>query len=288
MIIRDRSFPHPVLAPFRDDVSPNRFDFRAEVSSDADSFYIDIEFDYDNASLTTLIDSEKAIHSVHFECKRNFYREVFSFRDRRARISISSQHLVGRVEVSGFVQARAANTSYRIDGSHEDYGDTPFSVEEGDVLAVATTVFFDAYLDYDPLRQVLSILKVEKSEDASRTAFSIDTSGNLIVVTLSQADFDQYTDLKADPHLGPLLANQLVVPALLEVLHEMKSIPEEDWEEEMDKRWFRSIAKKLEDYGIDLRASGTSVVGALQALLRLPLRRSLDGIVKLSALDEAP
>jgi hypothetical protein len=149
-------------------------------------------------------------------------------------------------------------------------------------------VLFDAYLDYDPLKQVLSILKVEKAEDTSCTAFSLETSGNLIVVTLSQSDFDRYTDLKADPTLGPLLANQLVVPALLEVLHEMKSIPDDEWEAEMDKRWFRSIAKKLEDYQIDIRASSTSSVNALQALLRLPLRRSLDGIMKLSALDEAP
>jgi hypothetical protein len=33
MIIQDRSFPHPVLAPFRDDVTPNQFSIGLTIKS---------------------------------------------------------------------------------------------------------------------------------------------------------------------------------------------------------------------------------------------------------------
>jgi len=122
MIIRDRSYPHPVLAPFRDDVSPNKFVFDLAESHDADNYYLDITFDYENPTLTSFIEAGKAIHSVHLECKRNFYREVFSFASKNERITIRTSELVGRIEVSGFIKSQESINDYRISGSHSDYG----------------------------------------------------------------------------------------------------------------------------------------------------------------------
>jgi len=114
----------------------------------------------------------------------------------------------------------------------------------------------------------------------------IDTSGDLISATLSQKDYDRYTDLKADPKLGPLLANQVVVPALLEAVHEIQLTSEGELEVEMTKRWFRSVYKKLDDSGVKIRNTETSVMEAVQAILKLPLRRSLEGLIQMNPLEE--
>jgi hypothetical protein len=285
MIVRDRSFPHPVLAPFRDDVSPNQFTLSVTVSSDADGFYLALSFDYANTSLDELIERGQAVHSVHIECKRNFYRELFSVDSREARITLKATELVGRVEVSGFVTAKAPIEVYQITGSHPDYGDATFSIEAGDVLAAAPTVFFDAYVDYDPLSNISSILTVRRSETDTDGPLRLDTSGDLIVATLAQTDYDRYIELKGDPSLGPLLANQVVVPAVIEAVHEIKGTPEDEIELDMTKRWFRSIVRKLEEFKIDIQQSDASVIEATQALLRLPLRRSLEGLLRLTAID---
>ena len=188
--------------------------------------------------------------------------------------------------MSGFIKAQVPIESYQISGAHADYADVKFAIQPGDVLAVAPTQGFDAYVDYDPLKRISSILTICRSEEIEEGAMKLDTSGDRIIATLSKKDYDRYTDLKADPNLGPLLANQVVVPALLEAVHEIRETAEEEFELEMAKRWFRSIYKKLNDVGIKIRTADTSAVEAVQTLLKLPLRRSLEGLIQMNPMDE--
>jgi len=286
MIIRERSFPHPVLSPFGDDVIPNTFGLRVTVQSDADAFYLAAGFDYTNGTLSELIRAGRATHSLHVECKRNFYRELFSSQVASATITIPARELAGRVEVSGFIRALESIPEYRIDGSHPDYGDTPFPIVAGDILAAAPTVTFDAYVDYDPLRRISSILTIRRSEDVTEGPMTLETDGDRLVAVLSQRDYDRYIHLKGDPQLGSLLANQVVVPAILEAVQDIRSTSEDEFELEMSKRWFRSIVKKLQDEGLDIRAGDTAVGVLVQQVLRFPLRRSLEGLISLIGSEE--
>ncbi len=286
MIIQDRSFPHPVLAPFRDDVMPNRFSLVLTVKPDVDNYYIEARFDYDNPTLSQFVEAGSAIHVLHLECRRNFYRTIFISPKKIQNLTIPASELVGRVEVTGFIKAQSALTGYQIQGAHQDYGNTAFAIQPGDILAVAESQTFDAFTDYDPLRRISSILTIRRSDDLDEGEMKLDTTGDLIVATLSQKDFDRYTELKADPKLGPLLANQVVVPALLEAVHEIGNTHDDDFEIEMHKRWFRSIYKKLEDIGIKIRPPQTPPIEAVQALLKLPLRRSLEGLILMNPLED--
>jgi transcriptional/translational regulatory protein YebC/TACO1 len=83
-----------------------------------------------------------------------------------------------------------------------------------------------------------------------------------------------------------LLANQVVVPALLEGVHEIQETPEEEFEVEMSKRWFRSVFKKLDETGIKIRNTDASAMEAVQAILKLPLRRSLEGLIQMNPMEE--
>ncbi len=286
MIIQDRSFPHPVLAPFRDDVTPNLFRIALTVKPDPDNYYIEARFEYENSTLSQLVEAGSATHVLHLECRRNYYRNIFTSAKRIQNLTISASELVGRVEVSGFIKAQTEIGKYQIQGAHEDYGNATFNVQPGDILAVAESQSFDAFTDYDPLRRISSILTISRSEDTEEGQMKLDTTGDRIVATLSQKDFDRYIDLKADPKLGALLANQVVFPALLEAVHEISRTPEDDFEMEMDKRWYRSIFKKLEDIGIKIRPPVTPPLEAVQTLLKLPLRRSLEGLIQMNPLED--
>lgn len=286
MIIENRSFPHPVLAPFRDDVMPNQFGVTLKVRPDADNYYIEAHFEYDNPTLSQLVKSGAATHVLHLECRRNFYRNIFAAPGRIQNLTVPASEIVGRVEVSAFIKAQKHLTQYQIHGAHHDYGNTTFAIQPGDILAVAESQVFDAFTDYDPLRRISSILTISRSENVDEGEMKLDTTGDRIVATLSQKDFDRYTDLKADPKLGPLLANQVVVPALLEAVHEIITTDEEDLEIEMSKRWFRSIYKKLEDMGIKIRPPQTAPIEAVQTLLKLPLRRSLEGLILVDPMED--
>lgn len=286
MIVHSRSFPHPVLAPFHDDVIPNQFDLHLNIKPDADNYYIEARFDYENPTLSHLLKAGAAIHTLHFECRRNFYRNIFTSLEKVQNLTIAASELVGRVEVSGFIKAQAPINGYRIPCSHPDYGNTAFAVQPGDILAVAESQTFDAFTDYDPLRRISSILTIDRSEELDEGQMKLDTTGDRIVATLSQKDYDRYTELKADPKLAPLLANQVVFPALLEAVHEISNTPDEEFEVEMHKRWFRSIFRKLDESGVKIKSPQTPPIEAVQALLKFPLRRSLEGLIQMNPLEE--
>jgi hypothetical protein len=159
-------------------------------------------------------------------------------------------------------------------------------IESGDVLAAAPSLQFEAFIDLDPLKRISSILNIRRSGVEEEGPMSLRLDGHRIDATLSQRDYDRYTALKADPSVGPLLANQVIVPAILEALYYIKATSEEDFEMEMDRRWFRSVYRKLEEAGMNLRESTSDPLLALQVLLRLPLRRSLEGMIQLNPLEE--
>ena len=161
MIVHEESLPHPVLAPFRDDVSPNDFRLKLDISSDTENWYLNVRFEYSNPSLKGLIQSGKVTYSVHVECRRNFYRELFSFSEPVKQLVIKANELVGRVEVSGFIRAHESIEEYSIEGAHSDYGNAKFQIRVGDILAVDRTQQFEAYVDYDPLKNIASILTAE-------------------------------------------------------------------------------------------------------------------------------
>lgn len=285
MIVRDRSFPHPVMSPFRDDVMPNQFEMSVSVSSDADSHYLQVGLTYGNATLTELVEAGKATHAIHIECRRNFYRDLVRSASRSPRITLRAADLVGRVEVSGFILASTCLENYRIAGAHADYGAAGFTIDPGDVLAVSQSLQFDAFVDYDPLSSIASILMIEKSAIEDEGPVLVSTDGDRIVATLSMQDYDRYTNLKGDPTLAPLLANQLVVPVLVESLGRMKAASEEEHEEDMELRWYRSVARKLVENGKDIRSPSVTALDAAQLLLSLPMRRSLSDLLRITEKD---
>lgn len=286
MIVRARSYPHPVLAPFSDDVTPNQFEMELGTEADADNYYLNVSFQYENETISKLVSAGRAVHCVHVECRRNFYRKVFSLPESSAQLSVSVSELVGHVEVSGFVKSEVAIPEYRIQGAHADYGETCFAISAGDVLAIAPTQTFDAYTDYDPLRQISSILNIQKSESVEEGSATVDTASDVIVVTLSKSDFDRYTCLKSDPSLGPLLANQVIIPVLLEAIHEIQDASEENYEEGKLIRWYRSLDQKLRTLGIDLRNKEVPPIEAVQKLLELPFRRSFSGLLQITSKED--
>ena len=282
MIIADRSFPHPVLAPFRDDVTPNKIALELTVTLDSDNYYVDATLDYDNATLAALTANGQATHAFHFECKRNFYRRVFSSGERSVRVVLPTREVVGRIECSAFVHATTEIAAYSVAGSHADYGDATFAISTGDILALAETKVFDVYADYDPLKNLASILDIVKSDSLRDGPVSVNSDGDRLIATLSQHDYDKYTELKADPQLGALLANQVIVPVLMQAVYEIRETSTDEREVELSKRWYRSIDRKLSELQLDVRPGGAvTPLTAVQALLSLPLRRSLTALIHL-------
>lgn len=262
---------------------PNGFTFTLDVTADRENYYLKHLVTLDNSDVNSRIADGKAVLCMHIECRRNFFRKLVKLTASEGRITVSANELRGGVEVFCCVVAVTELSGYAVAGQHADYGSYRFRVREGDFLAVTETQQFEAFLDFDPLKKISSILTIRRSKSVKEGAMKVELGEPKIVAELSQEDYERYTDLKRDSGLLPLLANQVVVPALMEALAEVKRVGPESDEHDgmMELLWFRSVSARLKQLNIDIGSESMRVAEAVQLLVELPLRRSLAGLFQL-------
>ena len=280
---RVRSWPHPVVSPLCDDVSPNAFDFRLDVLPEHQRWILGVEATDEDATLAHHIHAGKARYLLHVECKRTNYRGTLMSGTPRFEMPIGGDLLFGLVEVSLLVVATKDLDGYRHPGQHADYRDSTFDISPGEPLAVATSKSFDAFLEADPILKLSSILDIKRGEDDLRR-MKVRCLGDRILVELPMAEFDRYKELRADPAIRGLLATTVVLPALLDAFFYLRT-PGLDLDEfKADHRWCRCVLSRLERLEIDLvnpNADSGVCLEAAQVLLREPLHRGLEDLSQL-------
>lgn len=282
MKAKDRSFPYPVLSPFRDDVQPNSFVAELSLTPDPQSYHLDYRLALQNPTLVSLIESAKATYGVHVECRGNFFRQLFRSNKQNDRITIPADDLTGTVEVSFFVTAATAMNDYVIEGAHADYAGAVFSVRPGDVLAIAPAVTFDADKDFDPLKKISSILQICPDENLRDGAFVLDLGADKLTVFLAKADHERYAQLRGDARITATLVQSIVVPTLAETIAQMRQTPPNEADSESQLRWFRIIRQRLADAGEDYANGAKTPLELAQKLLSNPLGRCLKELLNVT------
>ena len=276
---RSRSWPHPVVSPLSDDVTPNGFDFRLDVLPEHQRWILGIEASDDDGTLSYYVHDGSAHYLLHVECKRTYFRRTLKSNKPRFEMSIEGDSLFGLVEVSLLLVATKDVEAYRHPGQHADYRESAFDISIGEPLAVAPTKSFDAFLEADPILRLSSILDIRRDDELR--VMKVNCLDNRIVVELPTSEFNRYRELRADPAIRGLLATTVVLPALLDAFFYLRT-PGLDLDEfKADHRWSRVVLNRLDRIGIDITnpdAESGVCLEAAQALLREPLRRSLEDL----------
>jgi hypothetical protein len=282
MRIRPRSYPHPVLTHFSDDIVNSIFMPVVEVKGNKNAYVFDAVFKTSNTDLLQLIEQKKAGYAVHVECAQTRYRNIFKSGVSKFSFEVPAGLLDGRVEVASFILASKPMEKYRNDRFHPDYAKLTFRVRKGDTLAVGHDREFTAEKKSDPLRKIPSILSIVPSDASDATGMDIDTSGDKVRITLSRPNFDAYTSLKADQSLYQVLAAAVIVPALVTVIDEVRRAADDNGIDGLaERRWFMVVARRLREIGIDPQNAETFVESSLRIaheLVGQPLLASLEGL----------
>lgn len=280
---QSRTWPHPVISPLTDDVSTGEFDFNLDSWPDHTRWRLKVEATIPDDTIQALLSSGKVCYLLHIECRRTYFRQVFKSLEQNFEVEILGDKLFGVVEASFFVVATRDIDAYFHPKQHADYKKAKFSVSIGEPLAVAVSKSFEAPLEADPILKLSSILDIKKGLENLRF-MKVNCEGERIILELPPVEFDNYRSLRSDGTLRGLLANSVVLPGLLQSFHYLRD-PDLDLNEfKATHRWGRRVLTKLEEMGIDLfsgESGGGVCLHAAQQLLRGPLRRSLDDLVKL-------
>lgn len=266
MRLSSRSFPHPVVGN-GDDVPGAEFQAAYDFSSDKTTFYLKVSVACSSRSVARLIEKGRACYTLHVECGNTLYRRTYDFTADAHEVALPATEVHDNIEVNTFARATQAVPRYKVEGAHDDYGDATFDVRPGDILAVADGQVFDASQKADPLRRVGALMVVEQSPEAGEHPLRHDPGTDKVRILLCEADFLAYQQMKAVPNLTSHLTTTLVLPVLVQLLHDLP-----DEENPGEPKWATLLRQRLA--ALALPGSADNLEKA-QRLLELPIRRAL-------------
>jgi hypothetical protein len=279
MEIKPRNFPHPIIAPWSDDVQPYKLDCQLEVNNDKENYNFNFDITSDNEYVLGLLRSGNARFIIHIECGRTFYRHSINViwpedtnkNKVSGKIDISAKELVGHTEISFFICADKDISDYLPDGVHADYENRKFKLESGTFIALCKTFKCNCRQDYDALQKISSIISFRKDSERNDGPIKVELFNNKLIGKLPIKLHNKYCELKDRKRYTNILSATLVMPVLMEGLSYMKQSedPESDYG---DYKWFRVIAKKLKDINYDIRSG--SALEAAQNILEMPYDRA--------------
>ncbi|WP_155628636.1 hypothetical protein [Burkholderia stagnalis] len=281
MQIKPRLYPHPVLAWFSDDYRAAMFQPAFEVSGNKAFYKIQLTCRTSSRSLNRLIAEKQAAYAIHIECPATRYRALFTSTDQTFEIDIPVADIDGKVEVCRLIVASQEINNYASDEFHSDFTGRSFNLMRGDVLAVAEDITFYADKKSDELAKLPSIFSIRRASESDAPPLNVDLMGDRIAVYLSPSTHDKFTALNSDELLRSTLSVSVLIPALVLALERMTR--PEDCETLVDLRWYRTVAKKLKDIGINadsLAESGESSLVLSNKLIGDPLSGAFDDLTQ--------
>lgn len=279
MEIKPRSFPHPVIAQWSDDVQPYNLSCHLSFDYDKENYYFNYEITSENKYILGLLRTGHAKFVIHIECGRTFYRHPVNVvwpkdTDKNSlsgKIDISAKELVGHTEVSFFICADRDISNYLPDGAHADYENQLFRLENGDFIAICGTYKCNCRQDYDTLQKISSIIRFKKDSEREEGPMRVELFSDKLIGKLPGKLHNQYLDLKDRKDNTNILSATLVIPILMEGLACMKDTGG-SVSDYGDYRWFRVLAKKLKDISYDIQTGST--LEAAQLVLEMPYDRA--------------
>ncbi|WP_155835302.1 hypothetical protein [Herbaspirillum sp. RV1423] len=271
MQVNYRVYPHPVLSYFSDDYVRCLYQTNVLTSVSRTTYQFAVTSKTSSPGLLKLLEAGDAVHGIHIECNATRYRRIFTSKDDRFSVEISSDELDGRVNLCSFIVA-ARNIDYASEEFHPDFGGRTFKIRKGDVLAVDKDRTFIAEKEYDPLRKLPSIFRIMPNLADNPPPIDINLTGHKIVIYLSDEMHRAYKKLAVDTATPHILSSMIIVPALISLLETISSGSVTEFEE---RRWYRVLSNKLKEHGYSIEEGSSgfndSTLVIAQKLLGNPL-----------------
>lgn len=270
-------YPHPVLIRGKDDY----IDCSFELLLDIDDFKTVGEeiiflpkYTMECNGLTELLSKGKAKVVVIVQSSVASYRNDFAFQtnENSAEFRIAKNSVIKNIEFTGCIIANEDIKPFVLGELNPMYyKDSPQEVRKGDLLAIDNTIIFD--LDDSELEKpISSIFNISKQKELEMMICP-NYEGEKIEIQVLPEVFDIYYKLKSfnNGSFRRYLSAVVVLPVLTEAIDKMigNNQCESDIRDDrmFEKRWYKSIEKKLKEHNIDLQGYNDSSVSLASKLL---------------------
>jgi hypothetical protein len=286
MQISSRSFPHPVLTPFSDDLIECDFQCALSTETTAKEYKLVALIKVSNRVMQKLVQNGQGVFALHIECPATRYRTMLKSKENEFSFDVPVDRLDGRFQICAFILAEQ-DFDYYNPNFHPDYEGATFSVRKGDILAADETKTYYAEKILDTLKQIPSIFTIARNDNQDAPPIDIDAQGNKIVILLAPRQYERYLHLRLDQVLRPVLNAIIVFPALTHILDLINPENQADGPSDReDLRWYRVLRIKLAEQGIHLEAEEALPESAVNLASKLIGDPIADGMEILSGILE--
>jgi hypothetical protein len=183
-----------------------------------------------------------------------FYRRSIQASDFAGDFELDGSDIKGKVEILPVVVSVVEDEEYTSNNFTNWFEGEKSRIEKSDYLAFSSTITFDASHDIDPFQDISSIFSIRKSSDDS-DEFLVSSGGDSIEIILCNRIYSKYENIKMERKNQILLVNILIMPALMEVLTNIRVRIDNDISlDGIDElAWYRSLSKKFEIQGKDFK-----------------------------------
>lgn len=259
-------FPYPVLGN-SDDINNGDFNPSLQYVITPDSITMNCNFELTNTYIADLINKHQATYLVEIECGNTYYRATEQTYESALSIQLPANTLRERVDVGFYICTTQSIEKYLPPNIHEDFGNEPFYLEPGDIIALGGATSFVAAKEFDPLNApISSIIKLEKSTK-NNTDMQVSYDGERIVVQLPKNDFEAYSLVKNSS--AELLHSAIVLPVLVDAIYEISDRGSGNYD---GTAW----SERLKQICIDRNINIEEPLTAAQKILNHPINRTLE------------
>ena len=260
-------YPNPVLSFDRDDYNENcEFDvsFKEEdITVDEKFINIPAVCDLKCDGLLRVIKEGSASVVVLISSPSGFYRRTFEFEKDSFTIIVQIPKFDVKKDIHfrGYVLAKTDIKGFRCEGEFNDlyFHSMPFDVKKGDVLAEGRTRVIpidDSELE-KPISSIFLIKRNDQADAEAEIEAFFDDESEKIVVLLSERLNKLYYAIKEfnNGALHRYLNGIIIFPVLIEAISKMCDYYRGIGEDYSDRRWFRTIDRKLSEAPISINLS---------------------------------
>lgn len=282
MQIKNKYYPYPVIAAGNDSYEDTSFTSDADYAIDAHNVKLVLCAETDNQMLNDMIKQGSVKYAHHIECQQTCFRKLVLTDEKMHEEIIHESMLNGLVQVCTFLMANEDLVGYANPNFTKDYRGIKFNLDRGCVMAIGSQINITINKDKEDLSRTSSIFSIRRDHDPAHTELHVSTTGEKIVVLIPEKTCNQYLNLSNQALFVPVLHAMVVMPALMQVLVELKEAARRDELYNYENvRWYRGLKKTAEKLQIKFDREALSQINAFkvaQQFLDTPVVKALANI----------
>lgn len=252
------NYPYPVLSAANEDYVNSKFNISLinDPSIQGELAVIDVSYELSCDGLAKLISEGHTKVVLYLESVEAEYRRLIEFPLGSNEITITeNKNMLSKfLHIRGYIIALKDINLFTLPEHNKAlFGNIPFSIRKGDILAISED-FYNLPLDnYDPLADRPSIFSIRRQVLHPKEEISVDfMSYDKITIFLNNDVYEKYNNLYEAPELRMFLSSLFAAPVLVDVLSYIKNADQDMIDSISDKKWYQVLRARLLEMDIDL------------------------------------